>query len=69
MVYQDQVRIGILGEDFRNHFEVIFMVSIGFGNDSTRTVPMLPRASGTQGSSEELHSTPPVYPSWDGNYG
>ena len=38
-------------------------------SDSTRTVPMLPRASGTQGSSEELHSTPPVYPSWDDNYG
>ena len=35
--------------------------------DSTRAVPMLPRATVAQSSSEELHSTPPVYPSWDDN--
>ena len=32
MVDQDQVRIGIFVEDFRNHFEVRFIESIGFGN-------------------------------------
>jgi hypothetical protein len=32
VVYQDQVRIGILVEDLRNHFEVRFIESIGFGN-------------------------------------
>ena len=30
---------------------------------------MLPRATVAQSSSEELHSTTPVYPSWDGHYG
>ena len=36
-------------------------------SDSTQAVPMLPRATVAQSSSEELHSTSPVYPSWDDN--
>ena len=39
----------------------------GHTTDSTQAVPMLPRATVAQSSSEELHSTSPVYPSWDGN--
>ena len=32
MVDQDQVRMGILVEDLRNHFEVRFIESIGLAN-------------------------------------